>query len=617
MLPQIWSKIKKKALIVGISDYEFLTPLEFCRNDGEEMLKVLKSQGFEVQSLIGRVEHNKIKKKTALFFDDEDITPSDILLFYYSGHGVPDYDYEDHYLAPSRLDPDKPYLEGYSFDEFGKSVGRTSSKRIVIILDCCYSGAATLGGKGVKLQSKGAGSQNKAAGIGAKAIKKKANTGIGEGTYLLAACQGSQEAINTKKADHSLFTYYLLAGLRGDKRAIDQEGNVTPDRLSEYVFEEIMSLPFKERPKQKPIKKVDNAAGKLVLAHFPDYSHFKPYPPKAEIEAEYFNIPYKKINQILMSRNIKQRISALNTLVISTQMQRGNRTPDEIIINDVDVVIYDAKHSDELGNIPFPPSSIEDIAITETCYNLIMIYNFFKNVYGRNSIDNKGMKLSAVINYGTDNNAFWDGETFIFGSTDGKLFYRFTKFIDVIASEYVKGIVGYETQLQYLGQQGSLINHYGDIFGSLIKQYELNQTVEKADWLIGQGLFMPNINAKALRSLKEPGTTYDDALLGEDPQVWHMKKYKDVKYDNGGVHIFSGIPNHAFYVAAIEMGGYAWDRAGNIWYSSLKNIGLERISTFQEFANITFKVAGDLYGQGKEEQMAVRKGWDKVGIKVL
>ena len=86
-------------------------------------------------------------------------------------------------------------------------------------------------------------------------------------------------------------------------------------------------------------------------------------------------------------------------------------------------------------------------------------------------------------------------------------------------------------------------------------------------------------------------------------------------YDNGGVHINSGIPNHAFYFVATEIGGNAWEKAGQIWYITLRD-RLRRNADFQEAANLTFQVAAQLYGDGSKEQQAVRNGWSKVGINV-
>ena len=109
-----------------------------------------------------------------------------------------------------------------------------------------------------------------------------------------------------------------------------------------------------------------------------------------------------------------------------------------------------------------------------------------------------------------------------------------------------------------------------DVFGSMVKQRMTGQTAAQADWLIGEGLLANGIKGVALRSMKAPGTAYDDARLGgKDPQPATMADYVDTDDDDGGVHINSGIPNRAFFLAATAFGGSSWDRAGKIWYAAL------------------------------------------------
>jgi Zn-dependent metalloprotease len=94
-----------------------------------------------------------------------------------------------------------------------------------------------------------------------------------------------------------------------------------------------------------------------------------------------------------------------------------------------------------------------------------------------------------------------------------------------------------------------------------------------------------------------------------------MDQYVNTVSDNGGVHINSGIPNRAFYVTATELGGYAWNKAGQIWYVTLKD-KLTSNSKFQDCANLTFQTAAELFGAGSLEQQAVKNGWSAVGISV-
>ena len=100
---------KRKALIVGISDYVSLQKLDFCKKDGLEVYEILSSLGYEISEnnkLIGEVKGEKIKDIIYDFFDDINNNPDDTLLFYYSGHGVPDPD-GDTYLASSDIDADE------------------------------------------------------------------------------------------------------------------------------------------------------------------------------------------------------------------------------------------------------------------------------------------------------------------------------------------------------------------------------------------------------------------------------------------------------------------------------------------------------------------------------
>jgi Zn-dependent metalloprotease len=188
--------------------------------------------------------------------------------------------------------------------------------------------------------------------------------------------------------------------------------------------------------------------------------------------------------------------------------------------------------------------------------------------------------------------------------------------VDVIGHELSHGVTEDESQLQYFNQSGALNESFSDVFGSLIKQFVNGQTAAKADWLIGEGLLASGIAGVALRSMKDPGSAYDDPLLGKDPQPKHMDKFVKTFEDNGGVHINSGIPNHAFYQVAQKIGGNAWEKAGRIWYDALLDSRLKPNSGFRAFARITHDVAARRHGSTSSERHAVRDGWQAVGIAV-
>ena len=282
--------------------------------------------------------------------------------------------------------------------------------------------------------------------------------------------------------------------------------------------------------------------------------------------------------------------------------------------------IYDARNTQDLpGTVVRAEGSAPsgDVAVNEAYDGLGATFDFFWDIYERNSIDDAGLPLNATVHFGRQyDNAFWNGQQMVFGDGDGELFNRFTISLDVIGHELAHGVTEDEAQLVYFFQPGALNESISDVFGSLVKQHTLSQTADQADWLIGAGLLTSQVNGVALRSMKAPGTAYDDPVLGQDPQPAHMRDFVITYQDNGGVHINSGIPNHAFYLAATNIGGYAWEKAGRIWYETLRDAQLRPSWGFKRFARLTITVAGRLYGVGGAEEQAVREAWREVGINI-
>jgi Zn-dependent metalloprotease len=280
--------------------------------------------------------------------------------------------------------------------------------------------------------------------------------------------------------------------------------------------------------------------------------------------------------------------------------------------------IYDAKGQQTLpGTLVRSegdgPSA--DVAVNEAYDGLGATYGFYMEQFSRNSIDDEGMPLNATVHFGQGyDNAFWNGDWMVFGDGDGQLFNRFTISLDVIGHELTHGVTQDEANLRYMLQPGALNESISDVFGSLIKQYKLKQTADQADWLIGAGLLTDKVNGEALRSMRAPGTAYDDPVLGKDPQPAHMKDFVRTFQDNGGVHINSGIPNHAFYLAATNIGGHAWEKAGRIWYETLRDSQLRTGTGFRRFAALTASNAGRIYGPRSSERSAVMDAWAQVGL---
>jgi Zn-dependent metalloprotease len=278
--------------------------------------------------------------------------------------------------------------------------------------------------------------------------------------------------------------------------------------------------------------------------------------------------------------------------------------------------IYDQKHAEEmvLGQPTraegAPP--VDDEGVNQAYDGFGATYAFYWDVFGRDSIDNTGMPIMGLVHFSTDyDNAFWDGQGHMFfGDGDGTMFTPLTNSLDVIGHELTHGVTQYEANLSYVNQSGALNESVSDVFGSLVKQYAKKQDAASADWLIGNDIVGPMLQP-ALRSLKEPGKANE-----HDDQPADMDHFVKTAQDHGGVHTNSGIPNHAFYVVATTIGGKAWEKAGKVWYESLKDARIKPTCDFSTFAGVTVGQAGQIFGPTSAEADAVKAGWEAVKVKV-
>ena len=276
--------------------------------------------------------------------------------------------------------------------------------------------------------------------------------------------------------------------------------------------------------------------------------------------------------------------------------------------------VFDADHGQTLpGDLVMSERKTStDREAVEAFNGAGVTHDFYRKVFRRDSIDDQGAPLISTVHYGTRYaNAIWDGRQMIYG--DGKLFNRFTAALDVIAHELTHGVTQHGAVLEYKGQSGALNEHFSDVFGIMVKQFALRLTAAQSDWIIGEGLFTKRVKGKGVRSMKAPGTAYDDPILGRDPQPAHMRNFVRTDDDHGGVHINSGIPNHAFYLAATAIGGHTWTVLGRIWYEVLT----ARRGFHAQFADMvreTIGVAGELFGSGNQVQHIVAEAWAAVGL---
>jgi len=262
-----------------------------------------------------------------------------------------------------------------------------------------------------------------------------------------------------------------------------------------------------------------------------------------------------------------------------------------------------------------------DPAVNEAYDGAGATYDFYDQVFQRNSLDDRGMNLVSSVHvaepdyggsYVAMDNAFWNGEQMAYGDGDEVLFHRFTLSLDVIAHELTHGVSSFTSNLTYSGQSGALNEHFSDVFGVLVRQWKKGESAEKADWTIGREVLVPAKTRRAIRDMENPGTAFvNDPDLGTDPQPAHFSKLYMGISDDGGVHINSGIPNRAFVLTAKALGGNSWDVAGRIWYKTL--LQLSSSNQFHDCAAMTVQVAT---GLGAAAKKAVRAAWKSVGVAV-
>src|SRR6516162_3909174 len=211
------------------------------------------------------------------------------------------------------------------------------------------------------------------------------------------------------------------------------------------------------------------------------------------------------------------------------------------------ITVYNCAHGNTLPGTPVAnPGSSSDATAKRAFVETSAVADFYHKLFGRNSVDNAGKTLLSSVHYSVNyNNAFWNGSQMTYGDGDGNIFVDFTKANDVIAHELTHGVTQHSLGLSYTNQAGGLNESISDVFGSMFRQWQANQDVRKADWLIGKDIMGPGAIARGFTCLRDMSNPAAKHCLA--PQPTKFSQYKD----GMDPHESSGIPNLAFYKAAI------------------------------------------------------------------
>jgi Zn-dependent metalloprotease len=332
------------------------------------------------------------------------------------------------------------------------------------------------------------------------------------------------------------------------------------------------------------------------------------------------------LENMSVSKNAKTRALAVSAIEASADARATRRFARELpslaTVTAPDLkkqrLIYDAQKNN-ISNLPGKLVRKEgdalhkDAAVNEAYDHSGSTYDFYLKRFARNSLDGKGMAIISSVHVGKQlNNAFWNGRQMAYGDGDAIIFTRFTRSLDVVGHELTHGVIAHECNLEYQGESGALNEHFADVFGLLVSQWKSKQTAANAAWTIGSGIMGPGTQAKALRTFTAAKAFENDPNLGSDQQPKHMRSVYRGASDSGGVHLNSGIPNHAFYLFANAIGGNAWDVPGGIWYEAMRKLSSN--SDFADMARTTQMITATNHGANSAELKALKLAWKTIGL---
>lgn len=254
-----------------------------------------------------------------------------------------------------------------------------------------------------------------------------------------------------------------------------------------------------------------------------------------------------------------------------------------------------------------------DAMVDEAYENAGIVHAYYKSVLSRESLDGAGCALLSCVNYGHQvGNGFWDGVRMLYGAGDGALFHSFTRSLSIAAHEMTHGVLSFESDLEYQGQPGALNESFCDVMGIAVVHHHAKTSAADGNWFMGGEVVGPVLTGvRGFRSFGADPAYQDHPVIGTDPQPKHMSDFVHTAEDHGGVHLNSGIPNHAFYLAAQAMGGNAWDRPARIWYDAFTS-ALNKRATFLQAAGATTASAQRMFGE--DAAKAVADAWRAVGL---
>jgi bacillolysin len=245
----------------------------------------------------------------------------------------------------------------------------------------------------------------------------------------------------------------------------------------------------------------------------------------------------------------------------------------------------------------------QQAAISAHC-NAAKTYEYFDTTFNWRSVNGKGGNIVSLVNIAEEDgssmeNAFWNGQAVFYGN-GGDYFKPLAGALDVTAHEFGHGVVSSSANLEYYGQPGAINESFADIFACM---------VDRNDWQIGEDITKEGYSPSgAVRDLSDPHNMGDSTKAYWQP-AHASEMYLGTK-DNGGVHLNSGLINHAYYHYAISIGK---KKAEQVFFRALTEY-LTKNSGFIDLRIAVTQSARDLYGENKSEVLEAKRVFELVGI---
>ncbi|MEZ4853009.1 M4 family metallopeptidase [Flavobacterium sp.] len=332
---------------------------------------------------------------------------------------------------------------------------------------------------------------------------------------------------------------------------------------------------------------------------------------------------FSKINNTLVSGTAATRYSGTRTIettfngtsYVLRDTTRGNG-----------ISTYNCQDTNNYQNVDFTDNDnnwtaaehnnfFKDDGALDAHWGAEVTYDFWDNIFSRNSFDDEGAEIKSYVHFGNFDNAYWNGVAMTYG--DGSSLDILTA-LDICGHEIGHAVCTHTANLVYQNESGALNEAFSDIWGACIEQYgktgSLNPPFANAVWTIGED------TGSSLRSMKNPN------IFG-DPDTYGGTYWYTGAGDNGGVHINSGVLNHWFYIVTegesgtnnapspdtYNVTGIGMIKSSEIAYLAERDY-LTPNATYADARAATIEVVNTLYCANSPEAVTVTNAWYAVNV---